>query len=345
MSPEGLPTTRAPARAWGQAEAAPTLSVVIVNHDGAADTLACLASLYANPPAAPFEIIVLDNYSHDGLVAAVEQQYPAVRLAVNTQREGFARNYNRGLALARGQYMLVLNNDTLLHPGALDLLLHALEADPATGMAGPRLLDSTGRTQIDCARRAPTPASYLRDQLLTDMGLPLGRLYAGLLRRRIERRASGPVEAISGACMLISRAAFERVGPLDEGFKFYYEDTDWCKRFAAHGYSIAFVAEARITHLGDRAARKVKVWAKQQEYWGALRYFRRHWGLAPWALRCLWLATLYNWLVRGLLMLLAEAAGGGPGGARAYLYLWRWLLTLGDPLAHPETDRGSRRSG
>lgn len=310
-------------------ESTPALSVVIVSHDGLAHTLNCLGSIYRHPPGAPFEVVVVDNCSGDGLPEAVAERFPAVRVAVNERRHGFARNYNHGMSLARGRYLLVLNNDTLVHPGALDRLLRALEADPGAGVAGPRLVSAEGRTQLDCARSAPTPLGYVRDQLLTDMGLPLGQLRALALRAGIDRRSTGPVEAISGACMLVARDALAAVGPLDEGYRFYYEDTDWCRRFVAAGYRITYVADALITHLGDQAARKVKVWAKQQEYLGALRYFRLHWGLGTRARETLWLATLYNWLLRGLMMLLAEAAAGKRLYAREYLYLWAWLLAEG----------------
>ncbi|NWG21481.1 MAG: glycosyltransferase family 2 protein [Chloroflexi bacterium] len=315
----------------------PLLSIVIVNSDGCADTLRCLESIMAHPAdlatlaarssaLAEQEIILVDNCSRDGCAALVRRSFPMVRVIESPVRQGFARNYNLGIRQARGMFVLVLNNDTMVHAGALTHLVAAMIDAPAYGIAGPRLVSCSGAVQTDCARPLPTPGAYVWTQLVADPGFPIGRLWQQWLRWRIERRSSGPVACISGSCMLVRRAAFEQAGLLDEGFDFYYEDVEWCHRFQRMGWRVGYVAEATITHLGDQSLGKVRVWARKSEYRSALRYFRLYHRLANGAVRVLRLATIVGWLLRGTAFAVAEALTGKDGHARAYGYLWSWIL-------------------
>jgi N-acetylglucosaminyl-diphospho-decaprenol L-rhamnosyltransferase len=304
----------------------PTLSVVIVNSDGLSDTLACLESIERNPPGCSFEMIVVDNCSREPSFGPIAARFPQARTLEAPRRQGFARNYNQGIGAARGEYVLILNNDTLVPAGALDALIAALRGDERYGVVGPRLVGRDGAIQHDCARDLPTPAGYLVAQLLLDPAYPPGRLWRRALAWQAARRRSGPVPCICGACMLVRRADLEAVGLLDEGFDFYYEDVEWCHRFQRRGRTVGYVAEAAITHLGDQSLGKVKVWAKQSEYRSALRYFTAYYGLSEGQRSLLWLATALNYFLRGFVMLLAEALLGWRSHARAYLYIWGWLL-------------------
>jgi N-acetylglucosaminyl-diphospho-decaprenol L-rhamnosyltransferase len=304
----------------------PILSIVLVNHNGTQDTLNCIDSLYQHPPRVSFEVILVDNRSDIPCLPPVQRQYPQVRLFEAPQRQGFARNYNFGMRQARGEYVIILNNDMLIPAGALDKLLQALQSHPEYGMVGAKLLSPTGRVQADCARSLPTPALYLFLQTLGDEGLPLGKLLRQYLSRQTARRRSGPVPCITGACMMLSRETLATVGMLDEGYSFYYEDVEWCHRVQQHGRQVAYIAEAAIIHLGDQSSAKVRIWAKQNEYHGALRYFRQYYQLSPLQEHLLWLATVWNYLLRGLLFLGSEILCGKTGYARSYLYLWHWIL-------------------
>ncbi|RRR77578.1 MAG: glycosyltransferase family 2 protein [Candidatus Viridilinea halotolerans] len=305
----------------------PILSIIIVNSDGLQDTLACLASIYQHPPQVAFEVVVVDNCSREPCLPTIGERFPQVRRLMAAARQGFAKNYNQGLRVAGGDYLLVLNNDTLISAGALDVLLEALRAEPDYAMVGPRLVGRDGVIQPVCARDLPTPLSYLVAQVLLDAGLPLGRLWQRWLVRQGTRRRSGPVPCISGACMLLRRSDLEKVGLLDEGFDFYYEDVEWCHRFQSYDKKVGFVAEVTITHVGDQSLSRVKVWAKRSEYLSAQRYFTHYYCLSERQQYLIWLATSFNYLMRGLIMLLAEALDKQTRYAREYILLWRWLLT------------------
>jgi N-acetylglucosaminyl-diphospho-decaprenol L-rhamnosyltransferase len=304
----------------------PTLSIVIVDSDSAADTLQCLDSIFRFPPDAPFEVILVDNCSKVSCLPAVRASYPHVRTFSAPERQGFAKNYNLGIRQSHGQYVLVLNNDTIIHPQALSRLLCAARENPSYGMLGPKLLSTNGKPQTVCARSLQHPYSYLWINLFIDAGLPLGKFWDRYRRWRLARRRSGPVPCISGACMLLPRGTLDRIGLLDEGYDFYYEDIEWCHRVQIYGQAVAYIAEAEITHLGDQSLSKVKVWAKQSEYRSALRYFGQYYGLTGRQAGMIWLVTVMNFFLRGLIFLFAEAIDGKSAHARAYFYLWSWVL-------------------
>jgi len=304
----------------------PVLSIVIVNYNGTEDTLGCLASIYQYPAQVSFEVICVDNCSEKPFLPQAQAAFPQVRFYQSPQRQGFSKNYNLGVHQARGEYILILNNDTVVHPGALDAMLGALQSNPAYGMVGPRLLQKDGRIQTVCVRLLYTPIYYVLILFLFDLGLPTGKLWDQYQRRRLNRRASGPVQCISGACMLVSRAALERVGLLDEGYDFYYEDIEWCHRFQKEGYQVAYIAEAHITHLGDQSLSKVKEWAKQSEYRSALRYFRQYHHLSKAGAWGLWLATVSGFCFRAVLFSLVELIPNKTTHAQAYRNLTRWIF-------------------
>ncbi len=332
----------------------PLLSTIIVNSDGCADTLNCLESLFAHPPdlatlapradALPeHEIILVDNRSRDGCVALVRERFPSVRIIESPTRQGFSKNYNLGIRHSHGTFVLVLNNDTIVHPGALTALLDAMMSTPTYGMVGGRLIGRNGWVQETCARPVMTPAEHLLRQTLIDPGFPVGRLWQFYQQTRVARRRSGSVPCISGACMLVRRTAFDQVGLFDEAVDFYYEDIEWCHRMICSGWQVGYVAEATITHLGDQSIRKVKVWAKKSEYFSALRYFRRYHRLTNNGAHLLHLVTLIGWLMRGIAFLLAEGLFRRKGHARAYLYLWHWILH--DPAARVWTHASWQEQG
>jgi GT2 family glycosyltransferase len=302
------------------------LSIVIVDSDSAAYTLQCLDSIYRFPPDLPFEVVLVDNCSKNSCLPAVRARYPQVRTFMAPQRQGFAKNYNLGIRQSHGNYVLVLNNDTLIHAQALNHLICAAQQHTSYGMAGPKLLSGNGDIQTVCARDLQTPLSYVWINLFIDAGLPLGKLWDRYRRWRLVRRPSGPVPCISGACMLLPRETLETVGLLDEAYDFYYEDVEWCHRVQTHGKAVAYIAEAEITHFGDQSLSKVKVWAKQSEYNSALRYFRQYYGLTVRQAWLIWFATALSFLLRGIAFLMKEILSGEIGYARAYFYLWKWVL-------------------
>lgn len=311
----------------------PKLSIVIVNSDGAAVTFDCLETIFAHPPDCLFEVVVVDNCSREPFLDHLAARFPQVRAFSAPARQGFAKNYNQGIRAAQGQYILVLNNDTLLPEGTLDRLITWLAEHPKYGMVGPRLLGTNGQIQWVCARTLPSLAEYILTYLGLDPGLFPGTMIEAWRRMRARQRASGAVACISGACMLVRRAAIDDAGMLDEGYDFYFEDIEWCHRLQQHGWQVGYLAEALVTHLGDQSLSRVKVWAKQSEYRSALRYYRQYHGLNSQGAYLIWRLTISNTMLRGITLLLLEGLTGRQGYAREYLYLLHWSIHEGSHLS------------
>jgi GT2 family glycosyltransferase len=163
-------------------------------------------------------------------------------------------------------------------------------------------------------------------QFLLDLGTPSGKLWDRYKQRRLEQRKSGPVPCISGACMLLKREVLAKAGLLDEGYDFYYEDVEWCHRIRKSGYQVAYVAEAEITHLGDRSLSKVKEWAKQSEYLSAVRYFRQYHHLNWIQLWFLWLFTVISYAIRVVAYWGYQTFTGRRGHSQAYHRALSWIL-------------------
>jgi GT2 family glycosyltransferase len=309
----------------------PELSIVIVNSDGTEHTLACLDSIFLHPPSMDFEVILVDNCSVNSCLPLVTKAYPEVRAFSAPQRQGFARNYNLGIRQARGEYILILNNDTRVYPGSISNLVEAMQSQPQYGLVGPQLRSHKWQIQSVCARGLPTLKNYIAWQFFLDTGIPTGKLLDLYLQWRISKRQSGPVPCISGACMLTSRRIIEEIGLLDEEYEFYYEDIEWCHRAQIHEYEVAYIAEAKLTHLGDQSLSKVKEQAKRSEYLSAVRYFRQYHQLTNIKMWLLWTATLLGYGLRFIVYQALEKISGKGSYGVVYKKLTRWVWTQPPP--------------
>lgn len=259
--------------------ASPTadLSIVIVSWNTQALTLRCLAAL--GPATAPLrvETIVVDNGSTDGTVAAIRQQFPAVRLIEPGCNLGFSGGNNRGLAVAGGRFLCLLNPDTEARPGSLAALVAHLEAHPALGAVGPRLLNAD-RSEQAVGFRFPSLA-----QIALDL-FPLGGRFAeSRLNGRYPhapRDRAFPIDFPLGACIVARRAAVEATGPLDEGYYMYSEEVDWCRRMRAAGWEIACLPTAEVVHYSGQSTSQQPARMFLELHRSRNRYFRRNHGPA-----------------------------------------------------------------
>lgn len=257
----------------------PRLSAVIVNFNGGAligETVRALAASRA--PVA--SIVVADNGSSDGslpLLRAMQAQTPHLHLKEHGRNLGFARAVNAAMRDLDDEFVLVLNPDCLVRPEAIATALAALDADPRAAMAGILLRNPDGTEQAGCRRAIPTPWRSL------NRVLHLEQLFPNHARFRSFNLVADPlpaspteVEAISGAFMLVRRAAMGQVGMLDEDFFMHCEDLDWCMRFRKAGWKILFVPDAEAVHYKGTcsASRPVRVaWHKHR---GMVRFYRKH---------------------------------------------------------------------
>jgi GT2 family glycosyltransferase len=228
----------------------PTLSIVIVNYNAQAHLENCLASLISSPPVTPHDIVVVDNASTDGSVRAVRARWPGIAIIEQPSNTGFAAGNNVGIRASTGTLILLLNNDTIVPAGAIDALVAALLSHPDAAVAGPRLLDESGRTELSFGPMI-SPFNELRQKWTM-------RLYGRgvkVVSTWIERTAGREqyVDWVSGACLLVYRADAERVGLLDERYFLYTEDVDFCAAIRAHRRRVLYTPAVRIVHLRGRS--------------------------------------------------------------------------------------------
>jgi GT2 family glycosyltransferase len=224
-------------------------SIIIVAYESRATIAACLISI-ADHAGIPVQTIVVDNASSDGTAELVREGFPEVSLLPQPTNRGFAASCNIGAGVATAPYLLFLNPDTELLPGALPELARLMEAAPRVAAAGPRLV-YPDHTPQDSAFRYPT----LLMTWLEFFPRP-GRLIHSALNGRISAQDGRPVPVDHplGACMLVRRGAWDDVGPFDEGFFLYCEEVDWCMRAKAAGWEVMHVPTATVVHHGGASA-------------------------------------------------------------------------------------------
>jgi len=228
------------------------VTAIVVTHQSASQLGACMEALEAAASGLPLERIVIDNASGDGTAELVAAQWPDVRLLRRSENLGFARAVNEAAREASAPLLLLLNPDARMRPGSLRVLVDALRAHPAAGLAGPRLLRPGGAPQ-PTAWRDLGAAAVIFEALMLDV--PFGGNPFHVLPD-ISEGPSRPVPCLSGASLLVRRSAFEALGGFDERFFLYHEDFDLCRRARSAGHVVRLVPEAVVEHeVGGSAFR------------------------------------------------------------------------------------------
>ena len=217
---------------------APEISYAVVNTNGRDLLMRCLAAIDEHhPPGVEREVLVLDNASDDGSADAVRALDMDVELIALEKRAGKAANDSLLLERARGEFALLLNEDSELLPGAVEALLEAMRADPDAGAAGAQLLDSAGNP-VPCAWRFPGVWTALAGALFLHRLLTVQS--GGEETRRVDWAQS--------SAMLVRRSAAAEVGYLDPDFFVYYDECDFCRRLRDRGHPTLYVPGARAKH-------------------------------------------------------------------------------------------------
>jgi GT2 family glycosyltransferase len=231
------------------------LSVVILCWNDLKVISDCLASIYAATHMKEFEVIVSDNGSTDGSIEFIRKQHPHVRLIENGANLRFAKGNNVAIRVSQGEYVLILNPDTIIHEGALDGLVAFADKHPEAGAFGCRVLNADGTYQ-GCIWPFPTPRSeWIRALGLKRLGYVSEWFHSGAYVRwkgETERTIGWP----AGCCILARGELLKRLGGFDEQFFYCYEDTDLCKRIWDAGYTILYTPEFSITHLVGQSTNK-----------------------------------------------------------------------------------------
>lgn len=257
----------------------PLLSIIIVSWN-TRDLLAqCLASVYAHPPACPFDVWVVDNASADGSADMVRQRFHAVHLIENVENVGFARANNQAIRTSNGELVLLLNSDTIVQDGALGAMV-AFATQSGAAIVGADVRNADGSPQWSYG---PFPSVF--SEALYALGLNNRGPFAGRLRAPQPPSAQGQeTDWVLGAALLVRRSVLDTVGLLDESYFMFSEEVDLARRVKTAGGNVYALGGARIIHLGQQSTRQVSGAMKAELFRSKVRYFRKHHGRAAAAL-------------------------------------------------------------
>lgn len=252
------------------------LSICILTLDARDYLRDCLRSIQAHTAIA-HEIIVVDNGSSDETGKMIAREFPQTHYIRRDHNEGFSRPMNLAMQAARGEYVALLNPDTIIHPAAFDILCAFLDSREHVGIVGPKVLNPDGTLQPPCRRGEPRPWAVISYFAGLAKRFPNNPFFNGYLLTHIDEDQTHPVDGVSGSCMLIRRAVIEQIGYLDERFFAYQEDADYCRRARQAGWQVYYHPAAQITHFGGQGGSRVQpyrsILAWHQSYF---LYYRKH---------------------------------------------------------------------
>ena len=263
------------------------VSIVILNYNMKGLLTYCLKSLHRHPSKQRMELIVVDNASIDGSRVRLKEweltkPFEPLPFSViyRSQNQGYAVGNNDGIRSARGEYILILNPDIAVLPGAIDRMVEYLDHHPSVAVVGPQLLNPDKSLQHS-SYRFPTMATPIYRRTLfgnTKRGQDHVRSY---MMMDWDHSSQAPVDWIMGSAMMLRRSAIEHVGGLDEQFFMYFEDIDWCRRFWLAGYEVHYVGGAVMVHYHQRLSADTGLWgltswATRTYIASAIRYFAKY---------------------------------------------------------------------
>lgn len=220
------------------------VSIIIVNWNTKGFLVDCIDSIPSACGALPYEVIIVDNASIDGSSGFIKERYPCVKLIENQENLGFAKACNQGAKISSGNYLFLLNPDTILYKEAVSRLVGFMEEEPLAGAVGPQLLNREGELE-DSVRRFPTMCRLLVRDTILGKFIKVPRFQYSLSMDR-----ASIVDQVSGAGLLVRRQLWERLGGMDERFFMFYEDVDLCRRIKDMGYNAFYLPTAKVIHLG-----------------------------------------------------------------------------------------------
>lgn len=279
---------------------APTVSVVIVNWNTRNLLSDCLKSVFSQTHSYHLEVWVVDNNSPDGSAEMVANDFPEVKLIANTQNIGFAPANNQALRACTGDYILLLNPDTVILDGAIDKLgqWYELHEKERLGIVTCKLLNADGSLQKSVNSFYSFWSTLLENRFLSGF-LAKFKASSKILESHWEHNKIKDIDWAYGAVMFFSRKVFEKVGLLDEQFYIYAEEIDYFMRVRKLGLRSVFLPDVTITHFGGSSSKQKRAAMFIQNYKSFYLFLRKHYGLfSYWAYRLRAQLYLLFWFIR-----------------------------------------------
>jgi GT2 family glycosyltransferase len=256
------------------------LSIVIVSFNAREHLRRCLASLYGHL-SGQFELVVVDNASIDGCAEMVAEDFPRATLIQNRRNRGFAAAANQGASTAKGDVILFLNPDSEVAIDAFSAPAEYLRANPDVGALGLKVLNPDGTLQLSVRRFPRLEAALFNRYSLFTRLFPGNRYSRRYLMTDWDHAGVSDVDWVSGACIMTTHAALDRVGPFDEGFFWGFEDVDYCQRLHGAGLRVVYYPHTSVSHAIGVSARTVPARALIARHKGMWRYYKRYLAANP----------------------------------------------------------------
>lgn len=279
------------------------LSIIIVSYNTKKMTLECLNSIKNNTNNINYEIILVDNNSTDGSVQELKKYHPEIIIIENKENKGFAIANNQGIDKAVGDYLLLLNSDTLIYDNSIKILIDIAKTKNWNEAIAPILLNKD-RTLQKSFYSYPNVLKILGN--ITGLSAKIkkylvgkkAKIFGGILTKNPEDIKE---EFLTGyvlfACVLINKKIVEKIGGLDEGMHFYHEDCEYGYRMKLNGIKQFVCPQAKIIHLGGGSSRNQSMMAYKNYYIGLRYFFKKHYSLLNWIALEIVLKIYFSWML------------------------------------------------
>ena len=229
------------------------ISFIIVTFNSAEPLKVCLRSLFTSlSDDVNFEVIIVDNNSHDGSSQFIQENYSDIQLIKNEMNVGYTKAMNIGLKLATGNYLVQLNPDVFINPGTFQPLISWMDEHNDVGICIPKVLNQDGTFQKQCRRGFARPLEVFSYFLKLDRIFPNHKVIGNYVKTYLPEDEIAQVDAVSGSCMMIRKEVISDIGYLDERYFAYQEDTDFCFRANNAGWKVFYLPFVSVIHQGGR---------------------------------------------------------------------------------------------
>jgi len=283
------------------------LSIAIVSYNTKDILLDCVSSVQTHTTTIAYEVIIVDNDSRDGTVAAITNNYPAMTVLANPDNRGFAKAVNQALTVSRGRHVLLLNSDTIVKGQALATMVAYLDGHPDVGAVSCKQWTGDGHLNQTCF-----PFPSIRDHVFYSalfQRVAPAMQAAAAATHTVDCTQSQAVDWANGACLMVRRSLLLDLGGLDEEFFMYFEDVDLCRRLHQQGYRIRHIAEAEIVHFIGRSTGRDRERLQLVWEFSRIRYIEKHFSpVKRWLMK--------GWIAAGTVGRLLQSMGCVPASQR-----------------------------
>ncbi len=234
------------------------LSIIILNYKYKDLVKVCLKNLKAGDLDLNYEIIVVDNDSNDGIGGMLAKDFPEVKFIQLKENRGYSAGNNAGVRCSKGKYVLILNPDITVLKGSIKKMYNFMESYSDVGITAPQLLNPNGTIQRSCMRFHNFLMPVYRRLDFFEKFSFVKKQLNYFEMADWDHNSSREVDWFLGACLIIRKDVFKRIGLFDERFFLFFEDTDFCRRVKNAGWKVYYLSDAKVIHLDERLSNKAE---------------------------------------------------------------------------------------